>query len=298
MMSPTFRPAAPPAAAAAEPPPSKPSSATPAMASMQPSQVTTGTLSPEKYTSTGVNAMDACVRKLTRVASVNSSATLHAPCAVKFQNASSAAASQNTRDLGIHPELFSPAMVWLRDRRIMGMKHMAAMMPRTAPIMPGEGGPGMLYTILKATVREPYAAATKSNNRRPCHTLGAATAAPAEEPSAETAASVASELSAADAVVMVRRRAPPVAAPAAAPEALSRPLRLRGASREAAPAARILSRGSVTRPPAGKAAEEAEMEAEAEAAEAAEAEADEASEVSEVGVRLKVAAAAAQMGWL
>jgi len=51
------------------------------------------------------------------------------------------------------------------------MKHAAAKTPRTAPMVPADGGPGRLYTYLNATLREPYAAATKMSSARPYHTL-------------------------------------------------------------------------------------------------------------------------------
>ena len=43
---------------------------------------------------------------------------------------------------------------------------------------PAEGGPGMPYTYLNATERDPYAAATKTSSARPYHTLGLAEASP------------------------------------------------------------------------------------------------------------------------
>ena len=67
----------PPSSAAA--PPSMPSTATPQNANAHPSHVMDFTLSPPKLAMKGVNAMEACVKKLTRVASVNNSATLHNP---------------------------------------------------------------------------------------------------------------------------------------------------------------------------------------------------------------------------
>ena len=54
----------------------------------------------------------------------------------------------------------------------MGTKHSAAKTPLTAPMTPAEGGPGMPYTYLNATERDPYAAATKTSSARPYHTLG------------------------------------------------------------------------------------------------------------------------------
>ena len=53
--------------------------ATPQNANAHPSHVMDFTLSPPKLAMKGVNAMEACVKKLTRVASVNNSATLHNP---------------------------------------------------------------------------------------------------------------------------------------------------------------------------------------------------------------------------
>ena len=58
----------------------------------------------------------------------------------------------------------------LLSRRIMGTKHSAAKTPRTAPMTPALGGPGMPYTYLNATESEPYAAATKMSKPRPYHT--------------------------------------------------------------------------------------------------------------------------------
>ena len=107
--------------------------------------------------------MDAWVRKLTRVASVNSSATLHAPCAARFQNASSAAAIQNFLELtppassAAAASLPPAASLSFLSLSYMGMKHRAAMTPRTAPMVPAEGGPGMLYTYLNATLSDPRA---------------------------------------------------------------------------------------------------------------------------------------------
>ena len=132
------------------------------------------TLSPVITHSTGVNAMDAWVRKDTLVASVNSSATLQQPCARRFQSASSPAASQNfflpsSVLMFIEPASCSPFLAFM----IMGMKQSAAMTPLTAPMVPADGGPGRLYTYLNATESDPYAAATKTSSALPYHTPGA-----------------------------------------------------------------------------------------------------------------------------
>ena len=132
------------------------------------------TLSPVITHSTGVNAMDAWVRKETRVASVNSSATLQHPCARRFHSASSPAASQNfflpsSVLMFIEPSSIPPFLAFM----IIGMKQSAAMTPLTAPMVPAEGGPGRLYTYLNATESDPYAAATKMSSALPYHNPGA-----------------------------------------------------------------------------------------------------------------------------
>eukprot|EP00982_Pelagococcus_subviridis_P004345 29134-Pelagococcus_subviridis.AAC.1 len=178
MTSPTLRPtAAEVAASATAPPPSNPRRTTPTMASAHPAHVTLATFSPSMDTKTGVNAIEACVRKLTRVASVNSSAMLHAPCAARFQNASSTAASQKLFP-PIHffspPCVLAPAPAAAALRLLsfssIGTKHSAANTPRTAPIVPADGGPGSPYTYLNATDSVPYAAATNRSSPRPYHT--------------------------------------------------------------------------------------------------------------------------------
>ena len=149
MTSPKLSPAE-AAAPATTSPPSNPSSTTPAMAKAHPAHVTAPTRSPERLTNTGVNAIEACVRNETLVASVKSKATLHAPCATRFHSANSPAARQNapldpSRLLAsaFSGSVLARSAASLFSRMIMGTKHSAAKTPRTAPMTPALGGPGM-----------------------------------------------------------------------------------------------------------------------------------------------------------
>ena len=132
------------------PPGSIPNVTTPTNATRHPAHTKFFTGSPKNVSTNGVNAIDACVKNDTLVASVNNSATLQHPCARKFHVASSNAADQKSLF-----SLVSPLLFFLNESSSCGTKHNRTMTPLIIPNVPTDGGPALTKTIFKDTHKPP-----------------------------------------------------------------------------------------------------------------------------------------------